>query len=465
MLSVYLIITAELTYWHHYEFPAAGPLFPWQLSFASDWSWMLCSGVSGIFVPKPVLFIGSKVLHPETLESLQTNFAAKNKPGHCCCCRKRAEKLGDLLFKPDEAARSPQDPSIEPLADIFEEMSRDHLEKDPACTADPRRGLTVTVLKAMLTIDERVEQLAPWHRDGLFSSAGSYDAIVRINVTEHGGARLSIRLDVPESMEVLDECDTISTKAGFRQVDLLLAEGLEQFVAPSPATMLQLMQLVRAPSLRALLDGPNWLVRCILGFQRAVQGLDNSKGIVGKAYFSGLPFQLGSGTCKFGVMPRQQDPLREEHIPCQKPGASMTDKDEEVTAKYASAMVSKIQEASNTKVNETFEWDFALQVGKTHPSHSLTEADIPWDQTVSPYMAVGTLTIFPEPARVGGIAGEDVPPLYFNPWNQLKAHRPMGALNDARLRVYQKHAEARKRVGGGGQPDRVCPFLASLCSP
>lgn len=223
------------------------------------------------------------------------------------------------------------------------------------------------------------------------------------------------------------------------------------------------MRVVQDPKISNLLTAPpSWLLRCLMGFNRAIKALDNTQGIFGKAYYSGLPFRLGNGACKFGLMPKQDDPLQGKAVPCQWPGASMTGKEEEVTAKYAEAMISKIQGLSGKRADESFQWNFCVQVGKCCPSHSLAEGDVCWDRTVSPYLPVGTLTILPEAAQAGGIADHDMPPLYFNPWNQLKAHRPVGALNLARLHVYKKHCQARKRAGGGMQPDLVCPFLKSV---
>eukprot|EP00932_Pfiesteria_piscicida_P009078 SRR837773.19724.p2 GENE.SRR837773.19724~~SRR837773.19724.p2 ORF type:complete len:140 (-),score=35.54 SRR837773.19724:43-417(-) len=121
-------------------------------------------------------------------------------------------------------------------------------------------------------------------------------------------------------------------------------------------------------------------------------------------------------------------------------------------------MIRKLKE---NKGAESFKWDFVMQAGKRHPTHSLEEGDVHWDTTVSPYRAVGTFTLLPEPG-FGGIEGHSGGALYFNPWNQLKAHRPVGALNRARLVAYRKHQEARREAGGGLQPDKVCPYLASL---
>ena len=109
-----------------------------------------------------------------------------------------------------------------------------------------------------------------------------------------------------------------------------------------------------------------------------------------------------------------------------------------------------------------FEWDFCVQVGKRGHTHDLDEGDIECTRSCSPYVPVGKLTVFPEPAFSGGICGQSGPALFFNPWNQLEAHRPLGPFNLARYHIYHAHGKARKGAGGGMQADRICPFLQSM---
>lgn len=84
------------------------------------------------------------------------------------------------------------------------------------------------------------------------------------------------------------------------------------------------------------------------------------------------------------------------------------------------------------------------------------QVDGPWDEAASPYVPVGTFSLLPGPAILSDA------PSKFSPWNQLQAHRPLGALNAARRHVYKAHREARLRAGSGKSQDRVCPFLAMM---
>ena len=91
-------------------------------------------------------------------------------------------------------------------------------------------GISLTLVRGVLEIDERaISNLHPDLRVGLFATPGRYDAVARINVTDNGGARMSIRAAVPEQMEFLEEC-VAPPVDGFREIDfLLLAENIKTF--------------------------------------------------------------------------------------------------------------------------------------------------------------------------------------------------------------------------------------------
>ena len=65
-----------------------------------------------------------------------------------------------------------------------------------------------------------------------------------------------------------------------------------------------------------------------------------------------------------------------------------------------------------------------------------------WDEAVSPFVTVATLTIPAQDFRTeerDRLAEE----LRFSPAHALVEHRPMGPVNRARMRVYRENAEFR----------------------
>lgn len=465
--TLYFVISAEITYWWHDHHPDSGPFFPWPLSMCADWGWMFLTGIGSKYLPATPLVIGEHVFHPGTLESLQTKFGKKkeqpkshtHKPW-CHCCKKMAVPQ-DMALTPEELQSGrEQMPSIENLAQLFGKQSHSHAQKDPTWQNNVDTGITITVLKCRLTIDERVEKMAHWHRFGLLKEKRSYDGFVRIHLTVNGAARFSIRLEVPNDLEVLDENESEKTKNGLRQIDILLAENFEQFFSPMPKALLHLMNIMENGAGHLCSGKLSHLVRTGRGWGKAKADLENTKGVTGKKYYSGLPYALGRGCCKFGLEPRQAEPLSPEYIPGGSSGATMADKEAEAASKYAQGLRDLLGQMD--KGTKSFDWDFVVQIGKRHHTHHLDEGDVHWDTTCSPYMPVGNFSVFPEPARAGGIEGEAGPALYFNPWNQLVDHRPIGALQLARYHVYREHWQSRKQAGGGLQKDLVCPFLQSV---
>lgn len=104
---------------------------------------------------------------------------------------------------------------------------------------------------------------------------------MRLHVTEHGAARLSIRLDVPSSMGVLDTTETPPPQPGYRSIDLLMAEEFKQFAFSSVGILANIMSLMQKPSFTALcnlLRHPLQLMRSINQYNRAQTAVDAKHG-------------------------------------------------------------------------------------------------------------------------------------------------------------------------------------------
>lgn len=91
-------------------------------------------------------------------------------------------------------------------------------------------------------------------------------------------------------------------------------------------------------------------------------------------------------------------------------------------------------------------WDFGLQI-QTTPGMSIDDVTISWDENQSPFLTVGRLTVKQQSIDYEAQKNfaED---LRFSPWNGLKVHRPVGALNRLRKIVYPIVAEYRHQKRG-----------------
>jgi hypothetical protein len=81
-------------------------------------------------------------------------------------------------------------------------------------------------------------------------------------------------------------------------------------------------------------------------------------------------------------------------------------------------------------------FDFMVQLFVDPTKTPIEDASVPWNEHDAPFIKVATLEIpmqdFDTPERC--LFAEN---LSFNPWRALPAHRPLGAFNRARRRIYR----------------------------
>ena len=88
-------------------------------------------------------------------------------------------------------------------------------------------------------------------------------------------------------------------------------------------------------------------------------------------------------------------------------------------------------------------WELRVQLCTDLEKMPVEDAHTEWDETESPYLAVGTVTaraqeIYSDARRV--FVDER---LSFNPWHALAAHRPLGNINRARFQAYAMSSKFR----------------------
>jgi len=338
----------------------------------------------------------------------------------------------------------------EDMIKTFEKVATISLDKDPSL--ELAWGISLFVVNGILEIDNRIiENLHPDLRKGLFEKPGQYDAIARINVTTAGAARISIRLAVPEDMDFLEECNSPSYD-GFRQIDLLLAENFKTFIAPDTRSVNLALNLKHNPSIIDALLNPYTTYKLIRNKKNlGEKPLNNTEGFFGKSFYSGLPFKLGPSAMKFGIQALQSYALKSENIPGGEPGISMSGIEQDVASIYAKSM-----EDFFLKNNFAI-FDFVIQIAKD-PNHSIDIGDKPWSEEISPYLPVGKFII---PSQKFSGADNKLQEfkdrLQFNPWNQLKAHKPLGPLNRARYELYKRHSLIRAEKMTNVKSFKRCP--------
>jgi len=334
--------------------------------------------------------------------------------------------------------------------------------------ADEDWGATVANLHATFEIDDRIKYLNPDLRVGFLKEPSKFEAKVRVSLTTLASARMAVRVCLPDALgddkmsmhHIKKACASARTPTVERGLldaadeqthkvaDFLFQEDLKEFTADNAEHLQDVLRAKHKPkdwgTLRwwwhrywnstsvteASVNVDHQFVRS------CPEGRLPSTGIFGKRYYGALPFRLGPGACKWGLEAQQKQDIGEgpevHHL--KTAGKSLG---EFQAARNLSAERYMHSTRDYLKGQGDAVFDFVVQVA-TDKHHDLVKASAIWPEDTSPYVAVGTLTI---PGGQGLMTFDDG--MVFSPWNNLKEHRPVGALNNARHSVYRRHSTMR----------------------
>ena len=89
-------------------------------------------------------------------------------------------------------------------------------------------------------------------------------------------------------------------------------------------------------------------------------------------------------------------------------------------------------------------FEFGIQRQLDDESMPIEDASVIWDEELSPFRTVATITIEDQPFDTPqALLSCEVSS--FNPWQTLPAHRPLGRMNEVRRQVYENAAKLRLR--------------------
>ncbi len=154
-----------------------------------------------------------------------------------------------------------------------------------------------------------------------------------------------------------------------------------------------------------------------------------------EAYYSQTAFRYGNYIAKFGVVPATPGLPELEAMPFS-PDTPNALREATVAFFQSHAAVFNVQVQLNTDL-------------ETMP---IEDAQAPWSEEESPYRTVGRITLPRQDAfDPGADNAEDN--LSFSPTHSLAAHRPLGAINRARLVVYTALATLRRQENRSTQAE------------
>ncbi|MBY0339200.1 MAG: catalase family protein, partial [Acetobacteraceae bacterium] len=93
-------------------------------------------------------------------------------------------------------------------------------------------------------------------------------------------------------------------------------------------------------------------------------------------------------------------------------------------------------------------WELRAQLRTNPRTMPIENASAEWPEAESPYRTVARVTVPPQPAWNEARARLVDDGLAFNPWHGIEAHRPLGAINRARLVAYAESARFRAERNG-----------------
>jgi hypothetical protein len=319
----------------------------------------------------------------------------------------------------DEEQREPRE---EELAAEIEGLMRGKLEQDYAAP-ETRRDAHPRHLGLLAGTFTVAGDLPPELRVGLFAQPRTYEAWVRSSsasgkpqsdaVKDLRGLAIKLRGVDGEKIPESDEPHT------------------QDFVLLSiPAMPLGTVKLFRD----AIYFGIKWSLKwfalkmLLTGQKRVLQGLaaarQNQTSPLEIRYWSTTPYRFGDAVVKYSLIPTSGTPTSLPAV---------------LTEHY-------LTEAMERRLaTDTVTFDFAVQLRP--PGMPINDAAPRWDEAVSPFRTVATLTI---PAQSFRTEERDrlAEALSFSPGHARVEHRPLGSINRARMRIYRANSQFRHQRRG-----------------
>lgn len=286
-------------------------------------------------------------------------------------------------------------------------------------------------------------------RQGLFANAKTYPVIIRMAHVP-GEFLDDRRVSTPRgfAMKVLEvEGPTLH---GDQTQDWVLDTG-ETFIARNGTTFLaEITQTEMATPM------PEGVKQAVSATSRVTNAALNAIGLnsdvldfyghpklnpLTETYFSQTPLRFGDYIAKLRVRPVSFDP--DQEIDIQSENGLRETVAPELRARGA-------------------EYAVEVQLCTDLDKMPVENATAHWSQEESPYREVARLVIKPQDADPTGPHRGDEERLSFSPAHSLEAHRPLGSVNRARMRVYKVMADKRRQANNvpTGEPTNAEPVPA-----
>lgn len=273
---------------------------------------------------------------------------------------------------------------------------------------------------------------------GLFAKGATYPVVLRISTNP--GDILDDTVSSPRgmAMKIIGvEGDRLPGSEADTTQDFVMVNG-PAFVAPNAAGFNKSLKLLAATTN----TGQGWKKAFSALLRGTVAGL-NAIGVeggglkalggqamthpLGETFYTQTPFRHGRYIAKLSLAPVTAS-LK-----------VLKDKSVDLAGKpngLRSAVIDYF-------ANHGAEWELRVQLQTNPRTMPVEDASVLWPEDESPYLAVGRVTVAPQPAWSEARAEQADDGLSFSPWHGIMDHQPLGSINRARKEAYAMSAGFR----------------------
>ena len=295
------------------------------------------------------------------------------------------------------------------------------------------------LLKAEVTVmDGLPEELL----QGLFAKPASYGAVMRFSTNP--GDILSDHISTPRGLAIKIigvEGEMVPSHTNEVTQDLVMVDA-KAFTAPDAKGFLKGLKTLDqhandSEALKQAVSSAAQVAESALesvgGESAALKGFGHKPTHpLGETFSTVTPVRYGNYFGKIELVPISDNlvQLCGTHLP---------------NATHWNALKDAIVEFFTTQIAT---WELRVQLCTDLEKMPVENAEIQWDEKLSPYIAVAQVTAlaqnpYSDARRIW--ADEE---LSFNPWHCLAAHRPLGNVMRARFKAYQASTRARHAAEG-----------------
>lgn len=294
-----------------------------------------------------------------------------------------------------------------------------------------------------------LDNLAPELAQGLFSTPGAYDVVMRISTIP--GDILDDNVSVPRGMAVkvlgvpgtqLSSLEPDNGEPAASTQDFVLVNG-PAFLAPTAKKFLGSLKLLagttdKVPRLKqalsTVLQGAEKALEAVGGESATLKSLGGhpETHVLGETYYSQAPILYGAYMAKVALVPVSPELAALTGAPVDLDGKPDGLR-EAVVAFFA---------------RHAATWEVRIQLCRDIDSMPLEDASVVWPEADSPYLPVARITAPPQAGWSEALSRAIDDGMAFSPWHGVLAHRPLGSIMRVRKAAYAMSARFRfERTG------------------